>query len=105
MGRSTPRRTSDGAKDGFPVLLSSVFIFDGSNEDLKNAKFCFNSETDQIIRLDQPYAVGISNVPNPPPLSHFVTRVTLNTKRHEQRRLGRLNGLWALCTHFTWWVS
>jgi len=35
MGRSTPHRTSDGAKDGFPVLLSSAFIFDGSNEDLK----------------------------------------------------------------------
>jgi hypothetical protein len=70
MGRSTLHRTSDVAKEGFLVLLSSVFIFDGSNGDLKNAKFCFNSETDQIMRLDQPHAGGISNVLHPlqPPI-------------------------------------
>jgi hypothetical protein len=105
MGRSTPRRTSDGAKDGFPVLLISVFIFKGSKEDLKTVEFRLNSETDQIIRFDQPYAVGISNVLHPPTLGHFVKRVTLNTKRHVQHRLGRLNGLWALFAHFTWWVT
>jgi hypothetical protein len=62
--------------------------------------FCFNSEIDKKTRHDQPHAVGISDVPPPPP-RHFVKRVTLNTKRHEQRRLGRLNGLGALPTHFT----
>jgi len=71
MGRSTPRRTFDGAKDEFPVPLSPVFIFDGSHVDLKNARFCFNSETDQIIRVDQPHTVGISNVLNRPTSEPF----------------------------------
>jgi len=53
------------------INTNSVFIFDGTNEGLRNAKFCFNSETDQIIRLDQPHTAGISNVPTHPTSQPF----------------------------------